>query len=220
MFDTNTAPGVLPHARAFKSLFATAPLAVPVYDDRPTATHDGRAWDAKIGMLVHQVIADVASSVQAIGLDAAGDLLSETVGRLVTSNELGSLTRARTRTIGMANRYLRDFLPGPSAVLLGTEYRTGNGRADLAWDLPGVGVWFDEIKTWRHAAVGLDTDTWEQVHRYMDAGLGRFGSRFVGVRVLTLSHPGACEVVTAIGTREPLVGSDLDPAVLSLGRAA
>lgn len=220
MFEPNTAPVVFPHARAFKSVFSTAPLAVPIYDDRPTATHDARAWDARIGILVHRVIAQLATTVQAIGLENASDMLGETVGRLVTSRDLGNLTRARIRTLGMADRYLRDFLPCPSAVLLGAEYGTGNGRADLAWNQPGVGVWFDEIKTWRHAAVGLDTETWDQVHRYMDAGLEQFGGRFVGVRVLTLSHPSACEVVTAIGTREPLVGSDLDPEVLSLRAAA
>lgn len=203
-----------------REAFAAAGLPVPMYPNKTPARHDGNAWDIRIGILTHKVIGQVAPAAQWRDRAAYPALVRESVGALVTDKSLGRLDRARTRVTGLTTQYLREFLPPTSARFLGTELAAGRGRVDLAWQHPEAGVWFDELKTWRHSQVGFDDATWQQVHRYLDAGTTTFGDDFAGLRLLTLGNLRGCVSVTRQGLIEDLTASPLHPTRLTLGGAA
>ncbi|MCF6506844.1 hypothetical protein E9549_05405 [Blastococcus sp. MG754426] len=203
-----------------QALYARAGLPVPIYSDKPTQTHDSRAWDSKIGVLTHTIAGRLASSAQTLDGRALRVLIAETVGATVKDRSLGRLDRARIRVTGMATQYLTHFMPPSPAVFLGAELAAGGGRVDLAWDDPEMGVFFDEIKTWRHVQATLDEDTWTQVHRYLDAGIAAYGDRFAGVRVITLSHLRSCIYVSPQGLVESLHNSPLAPVAFGTKAAA
>lgn len=203
-----------------RAMFAETGMPVPLFDGKRTPTHDSMNWDAKIGVLVHQVIGQVAPTIGSLSPDDGRALVAEAVDRTVRAKSLGRLGKARTRATGMVLAYVSRYLPPIEAEFLGTELVVGAGRVDLAWRLPGVGVWFDEVKTWRHQGVGLDRDTWEQIHRYTAAGQDAFGHEFVGLRVLTLGQVTGSVAVDPWGFDEPLDGSVLAPSRLVGRRAA
>lgn len=203
-----------------RALFAAAGLPIPLFDGKPTPTHDSVAYDAKIGVLAHQIIAILAPTVRSLSKDEQRTRIADTVAAVVTSPTLGRLGKARLRVISMVMAYVNLYMPPVDATFLGAELVTGNGRVDLAWSLTGTGVWFDEIKTWRHQRVGLDTATWDQVHRYIDAGQSAFGDDFAGLRVITLSDPAGSVSIDRWGTVEGLVQSVLAPTRLALRGAA
>ncbi|ROR90980.1 hypothetical protein [Nocardioides aurantiacus] len=202
-----------------RAAFAAAGLPVPIYKGPAPATVDHTVWDTRIGVLTHRVIGEVAPHAQNIP-DVTGtvmaDLVRSTVARVVADRTLGRLDRARIRVTGLTVQYVREYLPPLGVDFLGTELAAGGGRVDLAWYHPAVGVWFDELKTWRHARAGLDTETWVQVRRYLDAGKTTFGDAFVGVRLLTLGNRRACITITSNGLIEDLHTSPLAPARLHL----
>ena len=207
-------------AKQRREAFAAAGLPVPIYPSKSPGRHDGNAWDIRIGVLTHKVIGQVAPAAQWRERSEYPALVRETVGQVVRDKSLGRLDRARTRVTGLTTQYLREFLPPTSATFLGTELAAGRGRVDLAWQHPKVGVWFDELKTWRHTQVGFDDATWQQVHRYLDAGITTFGDDFAGLRLLTLGNLRGCVVVTRQGLIQDLATSALHPSRLSLGGAA
>ena len=203
-----------------RASFAAAGLPTPLYSGAPVATYDGTAWDARVGILTHKVVGDVASQAQWGGPSQYPALVREAVGRIVKDKTLGRLDRARTRVTGLTSQYLREFLPPPRAQFLGTEFAAGKGRVDLAWQDPELGVWFDELKTWRHAQVGLDDATWRQVRRYLDAGTTTYGDNFAGLRLLTLGNLRACVFISRQGLIEDLTASVLAPTSLQVGGVA
>lgn len=202
------------------ALYARAGLPVPIYDEKPTQTHDSRAWDSKIGALTHAIAGRLAATAQTVDGRALRALVAETVGATVKDRSLGRLDRARVRVTGMVTQYLTHFVPSAPTQFLGTELAAGGGRVDLAWDDANAGVFFDEIKTWRHVQATLDEDTWSQVHRYLDAGIAAYGDRFAGVRVITLSHLRSCIYVSPQGLVESLHNSPVAPASLRTEAAA
>jgi hypothetical protein len=220
-YSNNPESPTLPVPRlTMQALYARAGLPVPIYSDKPTQTHDSRAWDSKIGVLTHTVAGRLASTAQTIDGRALRVLIAETVGATVKDRSLGRLDRARIRVTGMAMQYLTHFVPPTPAVFLGAEVAAGTGRVDLAWEDPDKGVFFDEIKTWRHVQATLDEDTWTQVHRYLDAGIAAHGDRFTGVRVITLSHLRSCIYVSPQGLVESLHASPLTPGAFTTKAAA
>ncbi len=203
-----------------REAFAAAGLPVPIYKHAASATVDHTAWDTRIGILTHRVIGSVAPAAQGASAPVVADMVRTTVAAIVADRTLGRLDRARTRVTGLTIQYLREYLPPDSVAFLGTELAAGAGRVDLAWHHPTVGVWFDELKTWRHAQVGLDNPTWGQIRRYLDAGRTNFGVDFAGVRLLTLGNRRACVTVTTEGLVEDLHASPLAPARLELSGVA
>lgn len=203
-----------------REAFAAAGLPVPLYTGKAPGRHDDNAWDRRVGMLTHKVIGQVAPVAQSQEPGDLRSLVRGVVAQTVKGKELGRLDRARTRVTALTLQYLREFLPPAPVVFLGTELAAGRGRVDLAWQHPTVGVWFDELKTWRHTQVGFDDDTWTQVHRYLDAGTTTYGETFAGLRLLTLGNLRACVTVTRQGLVEDLAGSALHPSRLGLGVVA
>ncbi|NYE35657.1 hypothetical protein F4692_000761 [Nocardioides cavernae] len=203
-----------------REAFAAAGLPVPVYPSKPVQRHDSNAWDVRIGILTHRVIGIVAPQAQHLPSAEHPALIRATVGSIVSDRSLGRLDRARTRITGLTTQYLREFLPPPSVEFLGTELMAGRGRVDLAWRHPTLGVWFDELKTWRHSQAGLDDPTWRQITRYLDAGTTTYADQFAGVRLLTLGNLRACVAISRQGLIEDLAHSPLAPSLLTVGGAA
>lgn len=203
-----------------RAAFAAAGLPVPLYTGKDPSRHDGNAWDTRIGMLTHKAIGLIAPSAQQTNAEDYPALVRGVVAEIVTDKSLGRLDRARTRITGLTVQYLREFLPPVGTVFLGTELAAGRGRVDLAWEHPITGVWFDELKTWRHTHVGLDDTTWKQITRYIDAGTTTYSDQFAGLRLLTLGNLRSCVAVSRQGLVEPLADSPLHPARLAFGEAA
>lgn len=218
--NDRTISSAAPARLTMRGLYARAGLPVPIYDKKPSQTHDSRAWDSKIGSLTHLVAGRLAPAAQTLPLPALRALINETVGATVRDRALGRLDRARMRVTGMAVQYLTQFVPATPTTFIGAEVAAGRGRIDLAWVHPTAGVFFDEIKTWRHIQVSLDEDTWEQVHRYLDHGCETFGDRFAGVRVITLSNLRSCQWISPDGLIENLASSPLHPEALTRQVAA
>lgn len=98
--------------------------------------------------------------------------------------------------------FLRFFRPNWG--FCGAEVELGSGRADLVWRTP-AGLWvIDEVKTGSLGEVVEDRRTLAQVSRYRQAGLGLWGERFAGVRLLPLTSPGRARFHPANGGAVPL----------------
>lgn len=203
-----------------RAAFAAAGLPVPVYTGKAPGRHDSNAWDIRIGMLTHKVIGEIAPLAQTTNPADYPTLVRGVVAATVKDRTLGRLDRARIRVAGLTVQYLREFLPPVGTVFLGTELAAGTGRVDLAWQHPTAGVWFDELKTWRHTQAGFDDTTWAQITRYLDAGTTTYGTDFAGLRLLTLGNRRACVTVTHQGLVEDLAQSPLHPSRLTIGAAA
>ena len=112
--------------------------------------------------------------------------------------DLGSHhSRVLMRVVTATGVYLNRFRPGNEALYLGSELTYPGGRIDVAWRIPGVGVFFDEIKTSRH--VGVNPDDEEQLRRYGSFGRAEYGSDFLGIRYLPLLNPSRSLLANLIG---------------------
>jgi len=199
-------------------VFAARPLPRPIYSSTPSPTRDRRTRDSRIGVLVHRVIGDVADAARSMPLAEAVRLVHEVTERLVPAER--GVTRTRVLVGSHAARYVSLFLPGPGCEFLGAEVTVGRGRVDLAWSHPTHGVWFDEVKTWRHAGRGWDGATHDQIDRYVEAGRDLFGDRFVGVRLIVTGHSQDSVHIDAQGEVTALLRSALAPRVLVMEGAA
>lgn len=214
--------GGLPVNASLSELLGMAGLPVAVHPEprkagaKPRQT--ARDWDRRIGVLVHQVIAELVPLARDANGVTVGDLATEVAARVVRERTLGNLAKARGRVAGMASLYVQRLAPPASTAFLGSEVpaHAGGvaGRVDLAWEHPELGVFYDEVKAWQQVLVVLDDETTRQVVRYLDAGMADHGERFAGVRLLTLSAVPRCLYVDRQGTAHPLVGSPLCPAAL------
>lgn len=171
--------------------------AMPSFDGAPGPTRHSRAYDMRVGAATHRVLARAVPQVRELSLPQAAPLLQAVIAE--ETHVGGRLAAARTRIAGMCAVYLRDYLPPVPATFMGAETRVGNSRIDLAWDLPDVGVFFDEIKTYRQTPTHLDTATAAQVARYLQVGGDMFGTRFIGVRLLMLANRHASQFLPANG---------------------
>lgn len=176
----------MPDLHAGVGVFASRPLPRPIYTTAASPTQDRSHRDSRIGVLVHRVIGEVVHAARVVPLTDAVALVGEAVERLVPTSRGATRTRVLVRS--HACSYLTHYLPGPDCTFLGAEVRVEKGRVDLAWSHPTLGVWFDEIKTWRHARMSWDGSTHDQIARYLDSGRAHFGDQFAGVRLIVTGH--------------------------------
>lgn len=198
-----------------RAKYLAAGLPLPVYkttavDSRePRSTAERLTYDGKVGVIVHRVLANVVDPIRTLALDERVRLVESSVRSLTAGRrDLGRSDKTATRVTGLVGQYLALFLPSAEADFLGAEQSSGTGRTDLAWRLPGYGVWFDELKTWRGVGSVLDQATLEQIYRYVDAGAATYGAHFRGVRILPLGNAHAAAFVTACGDVTDLADSD------------
>ncbi|MBE7325287.1 hypothetical protein IEQ44_11540 [Nocardioides sp. Y6] len=203
--------GMAPRASRDTDLYARAGLPQARYaTSKASPTADRSSYDARIGSIVHGVIATVARTCQLLGFVERGDVVQEAVAAQTLGRDLGRGDKARLRVTGLVCQYLDLYLPPADATFVGAELRLENGRVDLAWKHPKHGVFFDELKTWRHDKDALDADTLAQMERYLDAGSTRYSERFSGVRLITLGNRRAALWLRPDGQIDALAGSALD----------
>lgn len=183
---------------------------LPIWDDSDTPTRHSRAYDIRVGSLTHAVLGETVPLVQGLSLIDAAPLIQAAIHRLISVP--GRLAAARVRIAGMSAVYVRDYLPPRPTAFLGAETAVGRGRVDLCWNDPNLGVFFDEIKTFRQTPTHLDRPTAAQIDRYLEAGRQSYGDRFAGVRLLTLANRHASKHVTPDGSFMPLAESRLEYA--------
>lgn len=206
---------------AVEKAYADAGLPHAIFKPGASQTHNRTSWDSRLGMIAHRSIGEIAVEAQALSLPERIVLVrSHVAGSMVNERNLGRKDKATVRVIGLVSSYLRWYLPPIGVAFVGAEVVLGGGRVDLAWEHPISGVFFDELKTWRHHQATLDAETYAQVHRYLDAGLALHGERFAGVRLLTLGSTTGCVAVTSRGSVEPLAASALAPALLAVTELA
>lgn len=175
------------------------PLRRPVTADRPT----------DVGTVTHAVSAALADRSRHADAGEIADLVIATAGALVV-NKVASRRRAVWfEAAGHASLYLRCLVPPADWMFLGAEHPTGGGPVDLAWEHPGLGVVYDELKTTGHGGVTEPGAAYvAQAARYAAAGTERHGGRFLGVRLIVLGGLRASRLVHGDGTSQPLAGSD------------
>lgn len=182
---------------------------------------EGRQFDSLIGSLTHRLIGTLVPLARGASNIEIGRLLTEHLASAVPADRrLGNIQAARSRVAGMTSMYLQQVAPGPHIKFLGAEIAANTGRIDLAWECPTLGVFVDELKTWRHALATLDRETVQQIDRYRTFGSARFGPRFAGVRLLPLGALPQSLWITPDGITHRLDDSPAAPAVLNVGTAA
>lgn len=184
------------------------------------------------GSLTHALIARMLARESYPGGDPAAfedAILLEARELLAANRSLGThRARSHIRIVTAAGQYLHRYRPGPAATFYGSEVTLGQGRVDLLWHHPSVGVFADEVKTTRHTTADLPASHVDQVARYARDGWYRFGTGFAGVRYLPLLHPSSARWVSVdvdehahevdggqVGVVvRPLAGSPLDVTAL------
>lgn len=218
-----------PHAGADQSIPNLTSLLGCVGRPSPAALsetdraeiREGRQYDSLIGSLTHRLIGTLAPLTRGASNVEIGRLVAEHLaGAVPADKRLGNIQAARSRVAGMTSMYLQQVAPGPHVKFLGAEVTADTGRIDLAWECPTLGVFFDELKTWRHVFATLDRETVEQIDRYRSFGAHRFGDRFAGVRLIPLAALPQALWMTPDGIATLLSKSPAAPATLRARAAA
>lgn len=169
-----------------------------------------------------RVVGKLAQLLLAEHMDVARDLApSELVNRffdrsraLVVAEGLRARRdAAATRITSLASHYVQRLAPPAFVTYLGAEQALGDGRVDLSYEHPTLGVFFDELKAWRNPKLVLDEATVAQLDRFV-RGLARYGSRCAGVRLLPVSTLAEAELHRPDGSVLPLAATSLSPVAL------
>jgi hypothetical protein len=159
--------------------------------------------DLICGTLTHRLTARMLNLEQSDpgALNDYEAVLLEQANAIVTAEPGLGTHRSRTnmRVVTAAAQYLRRYRPNSQVLFIGTEVMVPDGRVDIAWEHPTLGVFFDELKTTRHHETRLVGGHLDQVEGYVWSGVARYGSRFAGVRYIPLLHPANARWVTARG---------------------
>ena len=149
------------------------------------------AYAIALGAVAHRLVGLLATEYRHLTGPALLAELWSAAGRLATTERFGRRARAaRMGAAGAAAVYQRYFLPPADWTLIGVEVAIDGGRLDLAWELPGSTVVFDEVKlAFGRSRAGGNGPTDRQVRRYLAHGDATFGERFGGVRLLRLGAP-------------------------------
>ncbi len=203
---------------SFSEMLAVAGLPVPVYAgkrERVAGRHD-----ARLGAITHAIVGILAPLAVEMTAAERSSMLADLVRARVVGREFGRLDGPRIRVTGLVSQYLSVFSLAAQAEFVGTEVGVAGGRVDLVWRHPDAGFVVDEVKTSRLVPRrGFDAETEDQVTRYVAAGITKWGSEFVGVRLITLGNRESCLAFLPDGSVVPLDRSPLSLRALA-GRAA
>lgn len=173
-------------------------------------TSERLAFDQKVGVLVHSILGALMDETRSATPEERLTATDRAIRQAIHGRrDLGRGDRTRARISGLIAQYMGLYLPPAEAMFLGADTAAGRGRTDLAWRLPGVGIWFDELKTWRNADALAEPATREQVSRYLDHGQAAYGNAFAGVRLIALGNTRASLLFPPLGDPVPLSDSTL-----------
>lgn len=174
----------------------------------PRSLSGYRPQDA--GILTHALIALLAPELRRLTPVTLPERVHDLAGALVGGDNVNRRRVLLATGAGHAATYLRRLAPA-SWSLLGCEFDTGNGRADLAWQHEDGRVFFDEVKT-VNRPVAVVTPAWvEQAARYARGGLTKYGKDFVGVRLLPIGALHCSVLVVSDGTLVRLAPTPSSP---------
>lgn len=148
-----------------------------------------------LGVVTHELIAWVAAS-------AGGTATPDQFGEAASRFEFGSFSTPvrqvrKARATTLAARYFRRF-GRPGWTFIGSEIVVGDVALDLLWEKQGA-FEADEIKSGFEAGDVMDEESRTQAQEQAVAGRTKFGSPFLGVRLVLLTSPASSSFVSPDG---------------------
>ncbi len=168
------------------------------------------------GTIAHAVVAHLAGTARALPPHALTEQVIDAAGYLCADPNRNRRRVVWTEAAATACAYLRLMPPPPPWTLLAVEWPLGDGRADIAWEHPLLGVLVDELKTGKTARRNGVTSGVAQARRYLTALVAGHGDRAVGVRLFVAGNVDASMLLTPGSQEAPLFGSAYCPRLLEL----
>lgn len=188
------------------ALFRRHGLPYPIFANDQTATRAHNTWRLRVGHLAHDVIAEAAPLLGSLSdPDEIAEILCNVTREQVRSLRDARPHRVHLRAFALALKYAAEFLPPPPSTFSGDELATtnGEGRVDLVWTHPSLGVFIDELKT-EVMPDNHEDRTLDQISRYLCFGREQYADRFAGVRLVTLGNRDSALMFNADGVIQPL----------------
>lgn len=177
-------------------------------------------FDRIVGKLAHRLLADNMDTARGLTPGELVDLLFGQAESLVALEGIrGRRQAAAMRITSLASHYVQRLAPPPFVTYLGAEQTLGEGRIDLTYEHPTLGVFFDEIKTWKNPRLILDDNTVAQLDRFV-RGSAAYRTRCAGIRLLPVSALADARLHRPDGSAVPLASTLLAPAALRQQHAA
>jgi hypothetical protein len=171
-------------------------------------------FDRIVGKLAHRLLADNMDVARDLGPSALVDLFFPQAAGLVALEGIrGRRQAAATRITSLASHYVQRLAPPAFVTYLGAEQTLGEGRVDLTYEHPTLGVFFDELKTWKNPRLVLDDATIGQLGRFV-RGAAAYGTTCAGVRLLPVSALADAQLHRPDGSAVPLAATALSPVAL------
>jgi hypothetical protein len=171
-------------------------------------------FDRIVGKLAHRLLADNMDVARDLGPSALVDLFFPQATGLVSLEGIrGRRQAAATRITSLASHYVQRLAPPAFVTYLGAEQTLGEGRIDLTYEHPTLGVFFDELKTWKNPRLILDDATVPQLDRFV-RGSAAYGTGCAGVRLLPVSALADAQLHRPDGSAVPLATTPLSPVAL------
>lgn len=165
-----------------------------VNQDDPT-----KARSTGVGVMAHQGIA----MLLARGTLPSADDVSEVARNLAAPFPRVEGRAHRQRLVGAISSYFWHLLPPDEFLFHGSEIDLGTGRPDLLWVNFSGQVLLDEVKTGNAQALHVSR-TESQIDSYLETGRNTWGTRFLGVRLLSTNAPRKSLFVHADGQSQSL----------------
>lgn len=179
-------------------------LPSPLYDNAESPSTRSAQYDSRVGALTHRVLAENMAALRGLAAAQQRKVLRQAADALPVNRNLGRQDKAKFTVDGYCIQYLKHHLPPGDVKFLGGEVTLGTGRVDLLWRTPDAYVFADEIKTSRQPVNDIDTRIQDQIRRYLLAGRSRYGSHFLGIRLLSLGNALGCQWLAPDGQMHPL----------------
>lgn len=171
-------------------------------------------FDRVVGKLAQRLLADNMDVARDLAASDLVNLFFEQAHALVAREGVPSRRQAAaTRITSLASHYVQRLAPPEFVTYLGAEQTLGEGRIDLTFEHPTLGVFFDELKAWRNPRLVLDDATEAQLARFV-RGAASYRTRCAGIRLLPVSALTDAQLHRPDGTAVPLATTALSPVAL------
>lgn len=171
-------------------------------------------FDRVVGKLAQRLLADNMDAARGLAASDLVNLFFAQAHVLVAREGVPSRREAAaTRITSLASHYVQRLAPPEFVTYLGAEQALGEGRIDLTFEHPTLGVFFDELKAWRNPRLVLDEATEAQLERFV-RGAANYRTRCAGIRLLPVSALTDARLHRSDGTAVPLAATPLSPVAL------
>lgn len=163
------------------------------------------------GTVAHAVVAHLAGAARDLPAHALTEQVIAATGHLVNDANRNRRRVVWTEAAAVACAYLRLMPPPAPWSLLGAEHVLGEGRADVVWEHPDLGVLVDELKSGRTVRRNGTTCGIRQARQYLAALVDEHGDRALGVRLFVAMSVDASLLLVPGQSEVPLFGSAFCP---------